>query len=53
MGSYFKGLVRKLQAKWAKQVSLDDFFKKQTLHVLTQYCFCAARKETTVCKYLF
>ena len=26
---YFKGLVKKLQAKWAKQVSLDDFFKKQ------------------------
>jgi hypothetical protein len=26
---YFKGLVEKIQAKWAKQVSLDDFFKKQ------------------------
>jgi hypothetical protein len=26
---YFKGLVKKLQAKRAKQVSLDDFFKKQ------------------------
>jgi hypothetical protein len=26
---YFKGLVKKLQAKGAKQVSLDDFFKKQ------------------------
>ena len=47
---YFKGLVKKLQAK---RVSLDDFFKKQYLHVLIQYCFCAARKETIVCKYLF
>ena len=26
---YFKGLVEKIQAKWANQVSLDDFFKKQ------------------------
>ena len=26
---YFKGLIKKIQAKWAKQVSLDDFFKKQ------------------------
>jgi hypothetical protein len=26
---YFKGLIKKLQAKRTKQVSLDDFFKKQ------------------------
>ena len=26
---YFKGLIKKIQAKRAKQVSLDDFFKKQ------------------------
>jgi hypothetical protein len=26
---YFKGIVKKLQTKRAKQVSLDDFFKKQ------------------------
>ena len=26
---YFKGLAKKLQAKRAKQESLDDFFKKQ------------------------
>jgi hypothetical protein len=26
---YFKGLTKKLQAKRTKQVSLDDFFKKQ------------------------